>query len=97
MTSSSEAASARTAATSACQVVFGGGVDGQVQAEAEQVALAAGEPVGQLAGVVSGGLGIGVVELAAARRPPGGRIPAGRAAGAAARRPPRPGSARCAR
>ena len=58
------------------KVVFGGGVDGQVQAEAEQVALTAGQPVGQLPGVVGGGLGIGVVELAAARaRPAAGLQP----------------------
>ena len=55
--------------------------DGQVQAEPEQVALAAGEPVGQLPGVVSGGLGIGVVELTAARaRPAAGLEPGALAA-----------------
>ena len=47
------------------EVVFGGGVDGQVQAEAEQLALAAGEPVGEVAGVGRGGFGVRVVELAA--------------------------------
>ena len=40
-------------------------MDGEVQAEAEQLALAAGEPVRQVAGVVGGGLGVGVIELAA--------------------------------
>ena len=38
-------------------------MDGQVQAEAEQLALAPGQPVRQLAGVVGGGLGVGVIEL----------------------------------
>jgi len=38
-------------------------VDGEVQAEAEQLALAPGEPVGQVAGVAGGGLGIRVVQL----------------------------------
>ena len=47
-------------------------MDGQVEAEAEQLALAAGEPVGQLAGVTRGGLGVWVVELAAVR---GGAAP----------------------
>ena len=49
------------------QVVFAAGVDGQVQAEAEQLPLAAGEPVRQVPGVVCGGLGVRVVELAAVR------------------------------
>ena len=40
-------------------------MDGQVQAEAEQLALAAGEPVGQLAGVTRGRFGVRVVELPA--------------------------------
>ena len=47
------------------QFFLGAGVDGQVQAEPEQLALAPGEPVGQVAGVVGGGLGVRVVELAA--------------------------------
>ena len=49
------------------EVVFAGGVDGEVQAEAEQLALAAGEPVRQVAGVARGGLGVRVIELAAVR------------------------------
>ena len=40
-------------------------MDGEVEAEAEQPALAAGEPVRQLAGIGRGGFGVGVVELAA--------------------------------
>ena len=48
-------------------------MDGQVQAEAEQLALAPGQPVGQVAGVVGGGLGVRVVQL-----PP---VDAGAAAG----------------
>ena len=67
MTSSSDAASARTACDLGGQLVLGAGVDGQVQAEAEQLALAAGQPVGQVAGVVGGGLGVRVVQLAAVR------------------------------
>ena len=44
------------------ELVLGAGVDGQVQAEAEQLALAPGQPVGQLAGVGGGGLGVRVVQ-----------------------------------
>jgi hypothetical protein len=40
-------------------------VDREVQAEAEQLALAPGEPVRQITGVAGGGLGAGVIELAA--------------------------------
>ena len=47
------------------QVLLRAGVDGQVQAEPEQLALAPGQPVGQVAGVVGGGLGVGVIELPA--------------------------------
>ena len=83
MTSSSEAASARTAGDLGGQVVLGAGVDGQVQAEAEQLALAAGQPVGQVAGVVGGGLGVRVVQLA----PVGAGAAAGFQAGALAAQP----------
>ena len=48
-------------------------MDGEVQAEPEQLALAPGQPVGQVAGVVGGGLGVRVVQL-----PP---VDAGAAAG----------------
>ena len=51
VTSSSELASARTAATSSARSSSLAGVDGQVQAEAEQLALAAGQPVRQVARV----------------------------------------------
>ena len=64
VTSSSDAASARTACGLGGQVLLAAGVDGQVQAEPEQLALAPGQPVGQVAGVVGGGLGVGVIELA---------------------------------
>ena len=64
VTSSSDAASARTACVSAARSSSEAGVDGQVQAEPEQLALAPGQPVGQLAGVVRGGLGVRVVQLA---------------------------------
>ena len=83
VTSSSEAASARTAGDLGGQVLLGAGVDGQVQAEAEQLALAAGQPVGQVAGVVGGGLGVRVVELA----PVGAGAAAGFQPGALAAQP----------
>ena len=91
VTSSSDAASARTAADLGGELVLGAGVDGQVQAEAEQLALAPGQPVGQVAGVVGGGLGVRVVEPAPVGAVRGGRIPGGRAGGAAGRRRPRAG------
>src|SRR5258708_6171755 len=46
------------------QRVLAGGVDGQVQAGAEQAALAAGDTVGQLPRVLGGGLGLRVGEPA---------------------------------
>ena len=67
VTSSSELATARTAATSSARSSSAGGVDGQVQAEAEQLPLAAGQPVRQVPGVPRGGLGVRVIELAAVR------------------------------
>ena len=62
--SSSDSASVRTAAVSACQGFLVAGPDGEVQAGAEQVPFAAGDPVGQVAGVVGGGLGVRVVQPA---------------------------------
>jgi hypothetical protein len=59
------------------QFLFRGGVDGQVEPGAEQAAVAAGDPVGQVAGVVGGGFGVGIVQaalsgvVAAARFEPG--------------------------
>ena len=64
MTSSRDAASARTACGLGGEVLLAAGVDGQVQAEPEQLALAPGQPVGQVAGVVGGGLAVRVVQLA---------------------------------
>ena len=79
------------------QFLLAAGVDGQVQAEAEQLALAAGQPVGQVAGVAGGGLGVGVIELAPVSGRSRARIPGGRAAAAAGQRRPAPGLARYAR
>ena len=42
-------------------------MDGEVQAEAEQPALAAGEPVRQVPGICCGGFGVRVIELAVVR------------------------------
>ena len=65
------------------QVLLAAGVDGQVQAEAEQLALAPGQPVGKVAGVVGGGLGVRVVQLP----PVGAGAAAGFQAGALAAQP----------
>ena len=65
MASSSRlAASARTAATSSARRRLCGGVDGEVQPEAEQLALAAGDPGGQVVGVLGGGLDLRVEQPA---------------------------------
>ena len=77
MTSSSELATARTAAISSARSSSAGGVDGQVEAEAEQLALAAGEPVGQLAGITRGGFSVWVIELPAVRAGAAPRFQAG--------------------
>ena len=49
------------------QLVFAAGVDGEVQAEAEQLPLTAGQPVRQVPRVICGGFGVRVIELPAVR------------------------------
>ena len=67
------------------QLVFAAGVDGEVQAEAEQLPLTARQPVRQFPRVLCGGFGGRVIELAAVRPGPAPGLD-GPAGGAAARR-----------